>query len=471
MPAARVAGDRKVDHWRTLVRARAIENTVHVIAVGQPGPRYCGHSMVVDPLGDVLVEAGPRRRRPPDAVPGPRGARRGTPDQPLPRKPTAVASSPCPRPPKVPPRALPRDAGSRRSPPRTAGRRSRPSPPGRRSSPGPEKQPRTAPFSPRIAGIAGAAVLVAGLVALSCAVAAIGPDWIDGAGAIAVSTVLSAAPAHRTGGRPGVALLLAPALGLVAVVIGTAPLQTGAAVLTVVVGGVYAVMATVPAVSFWEAAREVLIATLIAGFAAIAAVGFRTHGRRAALRLRLARAGPRTRVRRGLPPRRGHPRARPPRHGRGARRCRRARPDPGLRRAAASVRRRVGRQLRARLRCVDRRSHRRLPAPARRLPRHPRPALGLLPARSPSPGLVGVRLRRDRHRSAGPGAPRPGRLVPRGGPAWHLLPRPRAADRLPPGPPRPGLHRPARSPRSQRRGGRRAPARTLPLRRALNLRS
>lgn len=58
IPAAWVAGDRKVDHWRTLVRARAIENTVHVIAVGQPGPRYCGHSMVVDPLGDVLVEAG-----------------------------------------------------------------------------------------------------------------------------------------------------------------------------------------------------------------------------------------------------------------------------------------------------------------------------------------------------------------------------------------------------------------------------
>jgi predicted amidohydrolase len=59
VPAAWVAGDRKVDHWRTLVRARAIENTVHVVAVGQPVPRYCGHSMVVDPLGDVLVEAGP----------------------------------------------------------------------------------------------------------------------------------------------------------------------------------------------------------------------------------------------------------------------------------------------------------------------------------------------------------------------------------------------------------------------------
>jgi predicted amidohydrolase len=53
-----VAGERKADHWRTLVRARAIENTVHVLACGQPAPRYSGHSMVVDPLGDVIAEAG-----------------------------------------------------------------------------------------------------------------------------------------------------------------------------------------------------------------------------------------------------------------------------------------------------------------------------------------------------------------------------------------------------------------------------
>ncbi len=58
VPSAWVAGERKVDHWRTLVRARAIENTVFVAAAAQPGPRYSGHSMVVDPLGDVLGEAG-----------------------------------------------------------------------------------------------------------------------------------------------------------------------------------------------------------------------------------------------------------------------------------------------------------------------------------------------------------------------------------------------------------------------------
>jgi predicted amidohydrolase len=58
VPAAWVAGPRKVDHWTTLLRARAIENTVYVVGVGQPGPRYTGHSMVVAPDGEVLVEAG-----------------------------------------------------------------------------------------------------------------------------------------------------------------------------------------------------------------------------------------------------------------------------------------------------------------------------------------------------------------------------------------------------------------------------
>jgi deaminated glutathione amidase len=58
VPAAWVAGPRKVEHWRTLARARAIENTVFVLAAAQPGPRYTGHSMVVDPLGDLLAEAG-----------------------------------------------------------------------------------------------------------------------------------------------------------------------------------------------------------------------------------------------------------------------------------------------------------------------------------------------------------------------------------------------------------------------------
>jgi predicted amidohydrolase len=58
VPSAWVAGPLKVDHWTTLLRARAIENTAYVVGVGQPAPRYSGHSMVVGPLGEVLAEGG-----------------------------------------------------------------------------------------------------------------------------------------------------------------------------------------------------------------------------------------------------------------------------------------------------------------------------------------------------------------------------------------------------------------------------
>jgi deaminated glutathione amidase len=51
------------DHWEPLIRARAIENTVFLIAAAQVGPhppgRMCyGRSMVVDPWGVVLAQAG-----------------------------------------------------------------------------------------------------------------------------------------------------------------------------------------------------------------------------------------------------------------------------------------------------------------------------------------------------------------------------------------------------------------------------
>lgn len=58
VPAAWVAGEHKLDHWRTLLTARAIENVVHVAAAAQGGDRYTGHSIVIDPLGRVLAEAG-----------------------------------------------------------------------------------------------------------------------------------------------------------------------------------------------------------------------------------------------------------------------------------------------------------------------------------------------------------------------------------------------------------------------------
>ncbi len=49
-------------HWRVLNRARAIENQIFVAATNSCGvvgtTRYGGHSLLVDPLGDVLAEAG-----------------------------------------------------------------------------------------------------------------------------------------------------------------------------------------------------------------------------------------------------------------------------------------------------------------------------------------------------------------------------------------------------------------------------
>ncbi len=51
------------DHWEPLVRARAIENGCFIVAAGQTGEhprdRWCwGHSLIVDPWGDILADAG-----------------------------------------------------------------------------------------------------------------------------------------------------------------------------------------------------------------------------------------------------------------------------------------------------------------------------------------------------------------------------------------------------------------------------
>ena len=68
LPAAWAAGLFKEEHWVTLVRARAIENTIWVAAVGQvPDPDErptraatgVGRSMLVDPLGVVRADLGP----------------------------------------------------------------------------------------------------------------------------------------------------------------------------------------------------------------------------------------------------------------------------------------------------------------------------------------------------------------------------------------------------------------------------
>lgn len=63
--AAWGSGPMKEEHWATLVRARAIENTTWVAAVGQaPDPKArdgfgIGRSMLVDPMGVVRADLGP----------------------------------------------------------------------------------------------------------------------------------------------------------------------------------------------------------------------------------------------------------------------------------------------------------------------------------------------------------------------------------------------------------------------------
>lgn len=55
--------DARREHWRTLLRARAIENLAYVVAVNRVGEggklRYAGDSAAISPWGEVLVEAGP----------------------------------------------------------------------------------------------------------------------------------------------------------------------------------------------------------------------------------------------------------------------------------------------------------------------------------------------------------------------------------------------------------------------------
>jgi predicted amidohydrolase len=52
----------RLDHWVTLLRARAIENQACVIGVNRtgrdPNHEYPGRSMIIGPGGGVLAEAG-----------------------------------------------------------------------------------------------------------------------------------------------------------------------------------------------------------------------------------------------------------------------------------------------------------------------------------------------------------------------------------------------------------------------------
>nr|WP_238942008.1 carbon-nitrogen family hydrolase [Bacillus sp. REN10] len=52
----------RVDHWRTLLMARAIENQAYVIGCNRSGAdpknEFAGHSIIIDPWGEIIAEAG-----------------------------------------------------------------------------------------------------------------------------------------------------------------------------------------------------------------------------------------------------------------------------------------------------------------------------------------------------------------------------------------------------------------------------
>ena len=58
MPTAWVPGPLKSPQFRTLISARAIENTVYMVACDQVGANAMGESVVVDPMGVVVASAG-----------------------------------------------------------------------------------------------------------------------------------------------------------------------------------------------------------------------------------------------------------------------------------------------------------------------------------------------------------------------------------------------------------------------------
>lgn len=58
VPAEWVRGPLKEHHWRTLLGARAIENTIYIAAADHAPPIGAGNSMVLDPMGVELATIG-----------------------------------------------------------------------------------------------------------------------------------------------------------------------------------------------------------------------------------------------------------------------------------------------------------------------------------------------------------------------------------------------------------------------------
>jgi hypothetical protein len=124
-----------------------------------------------------------------------------------------------------------------------------------------------------------ALVVLGGLAAIGLDTAGLRPAGLDHeqlsrSGAVAIASAYTWALAARTGGRPLVFGGLALAVGVAVVGLDLDVLTTGAAVMTCVVSAVLAVMVTVPAVRSLQAAREAVVAVLVAGVGGIATVGF-----------------------------------------------------------------------------------------------------------------------------------------------------------------------------------------------------
>jgi hypothetical protein len=116
-------------------------------------------------------------------------------------------------------------------------------------------------------------LLLAGLAALTASALPDTPAYVGESGAVADAVAFTTGLLARTGGRTFVYGALAMALGAAVVVSDEPVLRTGAAELTCVVTAVFAVMVTTPAVTVRNAAREVVIAMVVALVGAAAVVG------------------------------------------------------------------------------------------------------------------------------------------------------------------------------------------------------
>ncbi|MGW8195246.1 MAG: carbon-nitrogen hydrolase family protein [Desulforhopalus sp.] len=58
VPSAWYAGPLKEDHWLTLLKARAVENTLYVCGINLCGGSFSARSAIVDPFGATLAGSG-----------------------------------------------------------------------------------------------------------------------------------------------------------------------------------------------------------------------------------------------------------------------------------------------------------------------------------------------------------------------------------------------------------------------------